>query len=294
MFQNLLSRVSELKFKDVMDGLLLFLAFFSANFVSYIYYYDLNILSLIDSSSIVSHISTMSLYYVISYALVSVLLNVMIASSEMDFSNVEEHYTGNKIGRFIVGCILSFSEIFRSLLPVFSNRIFKIISIVSLFSFLYVGFLNFIYIVIVFVFYLCFLIFMVIFNKFINQDSVSKVIKKDGKEKEIYILLTKKMTADIFMNDSINVVMSKFGVLLILISVSLGTARADYVTKSSFIFINSTQSYSIVINTSSGVVVRSHGDQSLSFFSWDDFSKSKFDKTKEESSFNLFLTTTKE
>ena len=232
---------------NISSNILLLLTIISVNFTSYLYYYDLNILSLIDTNTILKFTLGMVLPFVLLSGLVSIFLvipkSILVTASKT--MNMEEN-----------------SAVIESF---FNHFILKVSLTFILFSAFYIG-----------IVYTCVLLLLIVIY-FLIITILSKVLGIQfgitGMSK-VGLFFNPLMSTKIVKNEIKNfnffkLIISYIGVLLILGSICLGFFRAIHVENKPFVILkNINDEYSLVLTTSNGVILYENKKRNIIFKDW--------------------------
>ena len=272
----------EVDIKKLGGNIILVLSSLSSTFVAYIYFFDINILSLVDAKSFAGHVTVAALYYVLSSALVNIFIHYLLNAMSGDVRQPLHHIdTDNKAVQMVYSCLnkLSFSlgSTHVVLYRILSHLVTKILLITCVFSGFYVGYENFLKILVILFSYAGVFVALHLIHTGYNKVVIRKVSENS---------FNASSSASVSLFDGLkknvlSVFVKKIGVFVILISVSVGYFRGEHITNTSEVTLRDSSKHSIILNTESGVVLISADKEKLiSFVSWNDFSKSHFSQLK--------------
>lgn len=233
----------------IVNSLLQVLMIVSVNFAGYIAYYDINIFMMIDATAITKYVFGL----VIIFALISALITLL-------FSFLEKYYFLNPTSHFFVDMNQTISLL---------GPLIKYPLIFIIFSIIYVGWINTIYISLLFIFYFGVMyladssenIKEVFKNKNIDIFSELNKIKTLDETKSFFqrfinyylvsVMRITRASREINLKDFI---LGKIGIMLLLLSFSLGIGRADFVQTRYVVKLNNDdKKYILFLNTFNGV-----------------------------------------
>ncbi|MFG0453612.1 hypothetical protein ACF8D4_22625 [Shewanella sp. YQ_9] len=272
----------EVDFKKLGGNIILVLSSLSSTFVAYIYFFDINILSLVDAKSFAGHVTVAALYYVLSSALVNIFIHYLLSVMSGDVRQPLYHIdTDNKAVQMIFSSlnkiIFALENANVILYRILSHLITKIFLITCVFSGFYVGLENLLKIIAILFWYTIVFVVFYLLHTIVNKRVFRKV-------EDNSFNVSSGLSVSIFnemKNHVLSVFVGKIGVFVILISVSVGYYRGEHITNTSEVTLRDSSKHSIILNTESGVVLISADKEKLiSFVSWNDFSKSHFSQLK--------------
>lgn len=256
--------VDYLKNGKLRNNIILLLSVISINFASYIAFFDLNSLSIVDSSTISRHI----LNLVIPYILVSVLVTLIIhlINFNFEYSKVIDVFKyGVREGKF--------SKLIKLVMKFSNGTMIKYGIIVLLFCFYYIGTDLTLAILLIFCMFVLIFILTYIMYSFVNKIFIKHIIKNSAIEKdrlELQNILNKKINYK-------SMLINNIGILIVLFSLILGMARATHVYVTNYVKINDNNtSYILYMATMSGVGLYDKKLQQVSFKSWDTINNIEF------------------
>ncbi|HHQ4505567.1 TPA: hypothetical protein ACSP3X_000357 [Aeromonas hydrophila] len=246
----------------LVDAVILTLAALSANFLTYIYYFDINVLSLIDASSVAKHVLVLSLHYVGALAVTSiamVLLQQIIAQEE--FLGIASKTSGLDLTGFPRSIRLLFWQIFE-------ERTFRAIATVFIFSIFYIGVRNSFILLVISL--LVFILVSYLYLRFIGEEYQEKKFRKISVFNHSIVFAIPTFTINTEMkHTSMRFMMAKLGIIVMFLALSIGVGRANYVEKNVRVKLGNDFEYSMVTSSSSGIVFYDTINKYLFFKSWD-------------------------
>jgi hypothetical protein len=271
-----------IKDRHVLETVIILLSILSVNFSSYISYFDLNTISIIDSTSISKYFFGAVVLYAIVAACVSILLlfvqNLILIISEIPLV----------LGHEVLGSVVISKESRKNIQVGLEGRVIKYLLILMTFCFLYIGFMaTFL------IFFLCLLYISVIsyFRKKFADEGQMRVDVEQSNEKfkidsSIYngvipggflvnFLVDFLIDAitDIKKGKYSDFIISKVGVLLLLFAFSLGIGRAFFVEENIHVNLNGGEKILVLyLTTNDGVALYDKGVGQVSFTSWGNIS----------------------
>ncbi len=280
-----------IKDRHVLETVIILLSILSVNFSSYISYFDLNTIAIIDSTSISKYFFGAVVLYAIVSACVSIFLlfvqNLILKSSEVLLAvDVEKN-----------GEVSTGRESIESIQNSLEGKVVKYFLIIIIFCFLYVGFTA-----TILIFFLCFIYISVIAyfrSKFSDKLQV-RVDKVAGKYEIDSLVgmgffphgLALKFLFYFFIDAMINIksgkysdfILSKVGVLLLLFSFSLGIGRAFFVEDNVHVNLNGGEKTLVLyLATNDGIAIYDKDVGQVSFTSWGNISELVFIGNKRRS-----------
>ncbi|MFL9625671.1 hypothetical protein [Aeromonas jandaei] len=246
----------------LVDAVILTLAALSANFLTYIYYFDINVLSLIDTSSVAKHVLVLSLHYVGALAVTSiamVLLQQIIAQEE--FLGIASKTSGLDLTGFPRSIRLLFWQMFE-------ERTFRAIVTVFIFSIFYIGVINSLILLVISL--LVFILVSYLYLRFIGEEYQEKKFRKISVFNHSIMFAIPTFTINTEMkHTSMRFMMAKLGIIVMFLALSIGVGRANYVVKNVRVKLGNDFEYSMVTSSSSGIVFYDTINKYLFFKSWD-------------------------
>ena len=247
----------------LIDAVILTLAALSANFLTYIYYFDINILSLIDAGSVAKHVLVLSLHYVGALAVTSitmVLLQQIIAQEE--FLGIASKTSGLDLTGFPRSIRLLFWQLFE-------RRTFRTIATVLLFSAFYIGLKNSFILLIISL--LVFVFISYLYLRFIGEEYQEKRFRKLTVFNHSIVFSEPTFTINKEMKKtSIRFMMAKIGIIVMFLALSIGIGRGSYVENNVRVNLGKNlNNISMVTSTSSGIVFYDTISKHVFFKSWD-------------------------
>ncbi len=247
----------------LVDAVILTLAALSANFLTYIYYFDINVLSLVDASSVTKHVLVLSLHYVGALAITSivmVLLQQIVAQEE--FLGIVSKKSGLDLTGFPRSMRLLFWQFFE-------KRTFRTVSTVFIFSIFYIGLRNsFIFL---FISLLVFVLVSYLYLRFIGEEYQEKKLRKISVFNHSIIFAVPTITINTEMKKtSMRFMMAKLGIIVMFVALSIGIGRGNYVENNVRVKLdNNFERISMVTSSSSGIVFYDTIKKYVFFKSWD-------------------------
>lgn len=236
----------------VLDFVILGLAVISASFLSYIHYFDINALALVDSGTLTKHVLVVSLHYAGSLAFVSVSLllfqNVM-TSKEVVFLmsryNTIDIDLAKILPRSVRFALWSFLE----------KRILRTTLTILVFSLAYMGLVNTLKLIAITA--LLAILVSYFYLRFLSEDNglpETEVVRFFGDKVKIHIPLIP--LTDEVKEKSSNYFTAKIGVVVLYLALAIGIGRANYITNSTKVAISGEdQELVIVASSSSGLIL---------------------------------------
>ncbi len=290
-----------IKSLNILGNILLFGAIITANVTVYISYFDVNSLSVIDSTTAIKHTLGFTMLYAMAYAGVAIFLQFL------------QSYILTKDSLDLVVFHLKIPlKIREELHSIIENFFCRFTITILIFSIIYVGLEKSAIIMLLFLIYFGFIIFSkyshsmeIIKGTAVSSDASKNTTDFQGqltKEKLINVRLLENVTqylefiTDIFKESKENLkngkyfefVIGKVGVFFLLLSISFGVARAVYVEDNVHVKINKESViYAIYMTTSSGVGLYDLENRIAIFSSWDSIDKMKFIKNKRRTLENI-------
>ena len=248
-----LRKLAYIRKKNIIENILLFGAIVSANFASYLAYYDLNATMIIDATALTKYILNFTITYIIVSTSISV---VLLFIQNFSLLMTDEKGILSKESRQIAHDALG-------------NKVFKFILTVFIFLFFYVGVKNSLITVGIFIFYgILLIIFNTIFNSEDNEDKNSIHLRESFSGIGISINIEKSLSY-IYQGQYTQFLLSKIGIMLILFSLALGVGRANYVQEHILVNINEDKkTFVLYLATGDGVGLYDTELKQISFISW--------------------------
>lgn len=276
-----------IKNKNIIENILLFGAIISANFASYIAFYDINALMIIDSTTVAKYLLGITVTFVIVSTAISIVLlllqNLSLLVSDND------------------GLISKDKR--RDMHDAIGNKIFKFILTMIIFIFIFIGLENSLIIILLLLGYVSALI---IFNALFDSEEVPlEHNKKDDITiaQKLFGLLHPLSGIHVFsknlnLQKAINhlskgeyfeFILGKVGIIVILFSLALGVGRADYVENNIHVKINNVEKHFVLyITTDDGIGLFDRKLKQVSFISWGNVENLVFLSKKRRSVSTLF------
>ncbi|WP_019281407.1 hypothetical protein [Vibrio anguillarum] len=246
----------------LVDAVILTLAALSANFLTYIYYFDINVLSLIDASSVAKHVLVLSLHYVGALAVTSiamVLLQQIIAQEE--FLGIASKTSGLDLTGFPRSIRLLFWQMFE-------ERTFRAIATVFIFSIFYIGVRNSFILLVISL--LVFILVSYLYLRFIGEEYQEKKFRKISVFNHSIVFAIPTITINTEMkHTSMRFMMAKLGIIVMFLALAIGVGRANYVENNVRVKLGNDFKYSMVTSSSSGIVFYDTINKYVFFKSWD-------------------------
>lgn len=237
---------SYLSAKGIVDLCLLSLAVVSANFSAYIYYFDINALSFVDASAISKHILVISIHYAGALAVVSIsillLQNLMSSRGFMDGAI-------DSIALPITGSM--FQQTMRfTLWSILEKRALRTTATIILFSAVYIGVVNTLIMA-------CTTLIVLFAISYFHLQLLRE--KPEADNGEIAELLGGYFTVTIptaVTDEDIKVelksyLLAKIGVIALLLALSIGIGRANYIDHKANAVLGGEQPTNVVVITTS-------------------------------------------
>ncbi|EKY4197915.1 hypothetical protein RCQ53_005281 [Vibrio harveyi] len=237
---------SYLSAKGIVDLCLLGLAVVSANFSAYIYYFDINALSFVDASAIAKHILVISIHYAGALAVVSIsillLQNLMSSRGFMDgaFDSIALPIAGSM-----------FQQTMRfTLWSILEKRALRTTATIILFSAVYIGVVNTLIMA-------CITLIVLFGISYFHLQLLKE--KPEADNGEIAELLGGYFTVTIptaVTDEDIKVelksyLLAKIGVIALLLALSIGVGRANYIDHKANAVLGGEQPTNVVVITTS-------------------------------------------
>ncbi|MEH0700791.1 hypothetical protein [Vibrio owensii] len=266
MSENLITKIKAIfrymSINGLVDAVILTLAALSANFLTYIYYFDINILSLIDASSVAKHVLVLSLHYVGALAVTSifmVLLQQIIAQEE--FFGIASKTSGLDLTGFPRSIRLLFWQMFE-------ERTFRTIATVLLFSVFYIGSRNSLILLVISL--LVFVLISYLYLRFIGEEYQEQKFRKLSVFNHSIVFAVPTITINKEMKQtSIRFMMAKLGIIVMYLALSIGIGRGSYVENNVRVNLgNDFENISMITSSSSGIVFYDTINKYVFFKSW--------------------------
>jgi len=273
MKKNLENIKSFFERKNVLELLLILSSVMTVNFMAYFIRYDINALTIVDSTTIAKHIFHVIILYTIISALVYILFTFLKVKNLLEIFFKKGFSFNKKLAMFFIKHMIS----------------------ILIFMFFYVGFINALLIVIATSIYL----FIRIYTIKKSEKKDKKVIQSLNSSETLagarlpyfsfifmgpigiigeilfslvkYFINESQRSLEISKTENIlRVLTTELGVLLLSLALLSGLARADYVEKS--ILVNLNQEKEILVlymTTNNGVGLYNRELKEVSFSSWD-------------------------
>lgn len=238
---------SYLSAKGIVDLCLLGLAVVSANFSAYIYYFDINALSFVDASAIAKHILVISIHYAGALAVVSISLlllqNLMSSRGLMDGAI-------DSIALPIVGSM--FQQTMRfTLWSILEKRALRTTATIILFSAVYIGVVN------TLIMACTTLIVLFGISYFHLQLLKEKPEADNGEIAELLVggyftvTIPTAVTDEDIKVELKSYLLAKIGVIALLLALSIGIGRANYIDHKANAVLGGEQPTNVVVITTS-------------------------------------------
>ena len=295
---------------NLIENLLLLVSIVSVNFISFVAYYDINSLSILDSSAITKYSLTIVTIYVLTSASIAVLLfffqNLVLVIKKIPLNPMLPVFMLINIPK----------EVREYMHESLGNGLFRHFLAAFVFIFLYIGGRNFLIILILVLLYL-----VTIFSlrKSFEKEQESclgvsldkqqeEVIKKSNsystnlfkkrilklaeitREASFYLSsLIQGALDDLYSGKFASFFTGKVGVVLIFTSILLGVGRANFVENNMVVQLNDDErSLVIVMTTVNGLAFSDIENRIVFFSSWDNISTLEFKKESKRNIFNYF------
>lgn len=261
--------------KNIIENILLIGAIISANFASYLAYYDINALMITDATALTKYILNFTITYVIVSTSISVLL---LFVQKISLLTSDEKGMISKESRIILHNAIG-------------NKVFKFILTTIIFLFFYTGMKNSLIIISIFLAYIFLIIlFDTLFNTEDTPDFVKPISDTKNQDKFTTTLMKidfafdvisslkigfasnfnfKKTLSYIYEGKYLQFLISKIGTMLVLFSLALGIARANYVQNNILVNINNNkENFVLYLSTNNGIGLYNTTLRQVSFVSW--------------------------
>lgn len=266
--------IGKVKKYKILNSLLQILTVVSVNFAGYIAYYDINIFMMIDMTAITKYVFGLVIIFALVSAIITLAVSFLVKYYLLNPTSYFFGKMNNKISS--LGPLIKFPLIF------------------TIFSFIYVGWINTIYILLIFLFYFGVMyladgsesIKQVFKTKNINIFSELNKIKTVEETKGFFqrflnyyyesIITITRASKEVKLKDFI---LGKIGIMLLLLSFSLGIGRADFVQSKYIVKLNNDEkTYILFLNTFNGIFLFDKKLQETIFVSNDNLHKLVFIK----------------
>lgn len=251
----------------LLDALLLIAAAISANFLTYIYYFDINALALIDSSTVAKHVLILSLNYVGALAVVTIVLVLY----QHTFLQLELAKVVGKLADFQLNMG---PDLFRRssrvlLWKLFEERTLRLLFTVLFFSFFYIGRINSLLLCLVSAIFFPLMVFL--YLKFIGEEDYGeKIITMNILGNKINTSVPTFNSSDDIKQTSIHYLLTKVGFVAIYLALAIGIGRADFVKNNVRVsFANEAQEVTIIASSSAGMIFYDVEKSFVFFKSWE-------------------------
>ncbi|MGR5447123.1 hypothetical protein ACPV47_19665 [Vibrio jasicida] len=246
------------------DLIILGLAAVSANFLSFIYYFDINALSLIDSGTVTKHVLIITLHYAGSLAAVSVGLLLF-----------QHMMTSKEVLSFLgKSAPLSFSlemlprSLRLTLWNVLEKRTLRMILTISLFSIFYIGHINSLKLLglsVLIVFVVSYL-----YLRFLGEESEHEKIQVLHLLGDSIKVEFPTMTiTDEMKEKSQGYLVAKLGVIILYTALAVGIGRANYIEHNTGVIVAEHEEPLAVIGSSaSGLLLYELNKKVVVFQPW--------------------------
>lgn len=285
-----------IKSASLVENIVLFFSLVSANMFCYFSYFDLNSFVFVDGTAVTRHILTITGLFVVISAAVHVAITFL------------QNFIAGKGLKALPSIVDMQFDIYSSkpfivhIHDLLGNKILKFGLTILLFSLLYVGPRNSLFIIAFFILYL--LIVLAYRMRFedatqdsgeINDSTESSKKVQFAKYKKIHLIKTLLMLHSVSgivfepfdtknRERSYRFIASKVGVLLMLLSLCLGVARAEFVSREVVVKLNAdTALYSLFMASSNGVTLFNVSSKEIVFVSWDSSDKIIFQPENQRS-----------
>lgn len=257
-----------LSVNGVIDLIVLGLATISANFLAYVYYFDINALAFVDATTITKHVLVISLHYAGALAVVSVILviiqNIMTSREFLEtMGNI-----GSADFGFNFGSILPRTLRF-ALWKILEKRMLRTTLAILLFCLIYIGLMNTIILLAVTIITIALISFL--YLRFLNE----KQNIDDTKSVSLLGGYFKMDVPTIVINDEIkketgSYLLAKVGVIVLFLALSIGIGRANYIENYTSAFLEGYKSNSVIIvtNSNSGLILYDLNEKEVLFKPW--------------------------
>lgn len=249
----------------IIDIVILGLAAISASFLSYMYYFDINALALVDAGTLTKHVLVISLHYAGALAVVSVSLVIF------------QHFMTSRDVISASSSIVSYELNLSSVIPssirlalwsVFEKRVLRTTLTVILFSLVYIGVSN--SLIWALLTSIVFIIISVLYLRFLSEgngcEDTNVVTFLNGKITFEVPVLT---ITDEMRETSGNYIIAKTGVIILYLALSIGVGRANYIEENTKVLFSSSQkSMAIVASSSSGLILYDTDLEIILFKPW--------------------------
>ncbi|MEC6796799.1 hypothetical protein VXS03_07050 [Photobacterium sp. S4TG1] len=249
----------------LIDLIILGLATISANFLAYIYYFDINALVFVDASTITKHVLVISLHYAGALAVISITLVIaqnLITSRE--FLN-----SMGRVGPIGIDLGSLFPRTVRfSLWSILDRRILRTVLTVVLFSMVYIGSINAIILIIVTTILIVFISFLYLrfWGELEDVEDTKTVLLFGGyiRMEVLSISITEELK-----KETGNYLLAKVGVILLYLALSIGIGRANYIEDEMQASLDGMSSNVAVITSSSfGLLLYDLNEKFVFFKPW--------------------------
>lgn len=283
-----------LKDKNILTNMLLVGSIVSITFASYISCFDINAFIFVNASTVGKHFTEMAILYVLVLAGVSLLL--LFASN---YLTVSERFKNSQstIFSFFSFVVIEIPEDETILFQKFlSSLITKYLLTILIFSILYVGAVNALYISSLFIIYCTILYLGHHINqkeiledpKYNNSEEKNLEAKKKGKISIIAQEILSSVNLDIQESNEkikngefIQFFAKGLGIILVLLSFSLGIGRADFVKHNLLVKMTEKEgSFALFLTTSSGVGLYDIDNEKVIFIPWGRLDEMELDSQK--------------
>ncbi len=280
-----LKKLAYIRKKNIIENVILFGAIVSANFASYLAYYDINALVVTDTSALFQYISSFTILFIVISASISVLL-LFIQKTSLLISD-EKGYISQDIRKLIHDAI--------------GNKVFKFILTIIIFLYFYTGLKNSLSIMGILLLYITSLIIFRSENTPRLNHSLKvhvRIMRERNFIKKLCYSLRITFLANLNLKKTFQFInqgqytqflLSKVGILLILFSLALGVGRANYVQNHILVNLNNNKkTFVLYLSTSNGIALYDTTLQQVSFISWGNVKNLVF-LSKERRSLNTLI-----
>lgn len=293
--------------KDVrlVESIILFMSVVSVNFAAYISYFDINVLSIIDSTALTKHVFGLLVVYIIVSASVTLFLFFLSSGVFYNFAVDLSNVIPNELIKSLRFSPERSQEIIES-------PVTKYFFVFLIFLFSYVGVNNALLVILVFFVYFSLIALHRASSLYRKNDpkewEATAMIKADEKFKNksesikgVYLfgqglsIAFKKDVAAIALaiksvreGEFLGFMASKIGIALIFTSLVLGIGRADYVSRNVIVTLEEGNGSSVLfMSTFNGVGLYNSDDGKVEFVSWDNINSLSFSIDNKKTLTNL-------